>query len=184
MAMRRSAEKTDVKVNLWVTTGDGRNRSTRFKRLSFCKSNLRMLPPPLLLYCGSALRLWIFHGKHLTPCPERYFKVFFFLIETLGLESVTEAWSQSVAPRQRIGFMMRRLTTSGGYFHSWAESPLCPPRLINHWAVHSLLSLLKRSVLSVAFCWVEKWFQSARVQAVFWQTVTGFPVWSVWSWND
>lgn len=78
MAMRRSAEKTDVKVNLWVTTGDGRNRSTRFKRLSFCKSNLRMLPPPLLLYCGSALRLWIFHGKHLTPCPERYFKVFFF----------------------------------------------------------------------------------------------------------
>lgn len=29
------------------------------------------------LHCGSALRLWIFHGQHLTPCPERYFSFFF-----------------------------------------------------------------------------------------------------------
>lgn len=100
-----------------------------------------------LLYCGSALRLWIFHAEHLTPCPERYFK-FFSLSETLGLESVTEVWSQSLVPRQRIGFMMHLLMTSGGFFFFTAE-PLCPPWLINHWAVDGFVSLLKRSVCGV-----------------------------------
>lgn len=112
------------------------------------------------LHCDSALRLWIFHGQHLTPCPERYFNSP-PLEETLGLECVTEAWSQSVASRQRIGFMMSGVDDIRWTF-SFLTQELLPPPLINHWTVLSLLSLLKRSALSVTFYWVEKWFQSTQ----------------------
>lgn len=117
------------------------------------------------LHCGSALRLWIFHGPHLTPCPERYFN--FFPpprpIETPGLECVTEAWSQSVASRQRIGFMMRGVDDIRWTFSFLTQELLPPPPpLINHWAVLSLLSQLKRSVLFATFRWVEKWFKSTQ----------------------
>lgn len=147
------SQKTDVKVHLWVTTRDGKNRSTWFKRLSFCKSNPCMLPPPLLWLCSRIMNIsW----QASNTMPRKIFQGF-FLIETLGLESVTEAWSKSEAPRRRIGFMMHRLMTSGGYFLFLRGEPLCPPRLINHWAVCCHFS----KDLSVAFCWVEKWFQSA-----------------------
>lgn len=147
MGLCHSSNKTDVEVNLWVTTGDGIEIGQCGLCVSISASQIHTCCH--LLYCGSALRLWIFHGKHLTPCPERYFRVVFFLIETLGLESVTEAWSQPVALRQRIGFMMRRLMTSGGIFSFQSGECLCPPRLINHWAVRRLLSVLERSICGI-----------------------------------
>lgn len=52
---------------------------------------------------------------------------------------------------------------------------LCPPWLINLWAVLSLLSLLKRSVLSVAFCWGEKWFQSTQSESCVLTNCDWFP---------
>lgn len=59
-----------------------------FKRLSFCKSNPRMLPPPLL-WLGSHIMNISWQASD--TMPRKIFLVFFFfflfLIETLGLES-------------------------------------------------------------------------------------------------
>lgn len=175
--------KNDVKVNLWVTTCDGRNRSMWFKHLSFCKSNPRMLPPPLLCLCSQIMNI---SCRASDTVPRKIFQVFFSLSETLGLESVTEVWSQSVVPRQRIGFMMHSLMTSGGFFiyffffYCWAplssvtDKPLSCSRFV---------SLLKRSVRGVVLS-REMIPICSECKLCFWQTVTSFTVWSVWSWND
>lgn len=113
------------------------------------------------LYCGSALRLWIFHGKHLTPCPERYFKVF-FSDRNPGVRECHGGVKSVCGPQAKDRIYDAPVDDIRWIFSFLSGEPLCPPRLINHWAVLSLLSLLKRSVLSAAFCWVEKWFQSAQ----------------------
>lgn len=149
-----------VKVNLWVTT-HGRNRSARFKPLRFCKSNPCMPPPPPLWFCSQIMNIsW----PASDTMPRKIFQLFFFApppIETLGLECVTEAWSQSVALRQGIGFVIHGVDDIRWTFSFVTQEPL-PPPLINRWTVLSLASRLKRSVLSVTFCWVEKWFQSTQ----------------------
>lgn len=156
---RRNAH---VKVNLWVTT-QGRNRPAWFKPLRFCKSNPRMPPPPPLWF-GSAIMNISWPASD--TMPRKIFQLFPpppRPIETPGLECVTEAWSQSVASRQRIGFMMRGVDDIRWTFSFLTQELLPPPPpLINHWTVLSLLSQLKRSVLFATFRWVEKWFKSTQ----------------------
>lgn len=113
------------------------------------------------LYCGSALRLWIFHGKHLTPCPERYFKVF-FSDRNPGVRECHRGVKSVCGPEAKDRIYDAPVDDIRWIFSFLTGELLCPPRLINLWAALSLLSLLKRSVLSVAFCCVEKWFQSSH----------------------
>lgn len=116
------------------------------------------------LYCGSALRLWIFHGKHLTPCPERYFKVF-FSDRNPGVRECHRGVKSVCGPEAEDRIYDALVDDIRWIFSFLTWELLCPPRLINLWVVLTLLSHLKRSVLSVAFCWGEKWFQSTQSQS-------------------
>lgn len=159
MAVCHSSKKTDVKVNLWVTTGDRRNRSTWFKRLSFCKSNPHMLPPPLLWLCSQIMNIsW----QASDTMPRKIFQGFFFSDRNPGVRECHRGVKSVCGPQAKDRIYDAPVDDIRWIFSFLSGEPLCPPQLINHWAVHSLLSLLKRSVLSVAFCWVEKWFQSAQ----------------------
>lgn len=109
------------------------------------------------LYCGSSLRLWIFHGKHLTPFPESIF----FLIETLGLEC-HRGVKLVCGPKANDGIYDAPVDDIRWIFSFLTRELLCPPWLIKRWCVLSLLLAVKRSALSVAFCWVEECFQSTQ----------------------
>lgn len=178
-----SSSKANVKVNLWVTT-DGRNRSVWFKRLRFCKSNPCMLPPPPLWLRSQIMNIsW----RASDTVPRNIFQgcFFFSLIETLGLESVTETWSQSVAPEAKDRIYDAPVDDIRWIFSFLTRELLCPPQLINHWAVlsfccHSLKDLF---CLRHPVEWRND-FSLPRVQTVFWQTAAGSSVWSVWSWNN
>lgn len=114
------------------------------------------------LYCGYALRLWIFHGEHLTPCPERYFKVFFFSDRNPGVRECHRGVKSVCGPEAKDRIYDAVVDVIRWIFSFQTGELLCPPPLINLWAALGVLSLLKRSVLSVAFIWVEKWFQSTQ----------------------
>lgn len=100
-----------------------------------------------LLYCGSALRLWIFHAEHLTPCPERYFK-FFFPVRNPGVRECHRG-VKSVSSPQAKDRIYDALADDIRWIFFFTAEPLCPPWLINHWAVDGFVSLLKRSVCGV-----------------------------------
>lgn len=156
MALCHSSKKTDVKVNLWVTTSDGIEIGQR--GLSVSVSASQILACCHLLHCCSALRLWIFHGEHLTPCPERYFKV--FSDRNPGVRECHGGVKSVCGPQAKDRIYDAPVDDIRWIFSFLSGEPLCPPRLINHWAVHSLCHSSKD--LSVAFCWVEKWFQSPQ----------------------
>lgn len=114
------------------------------------------------LHCGSALRLWIFHGPHLTPCPERYFNFFPPSSDRNPGVRVCHGSVKSVCGLEAKD----RIYDARGWWHqvdifvpdpgasSSSSSSTDKPSL----TVLSLLSQLKRSVLSATFRWVEKWF--------------------------
>lgn len=151
------SKKANVKVNLWVTA-DGRNRSTWFKRLSFCKSNPCMLPPPLLWLCSQIMNIsW----QASDTMPRKIFQGFFFFSDrNPGVRECHRGVKSVCGPEAKDRIYDALVDDIRWIFSFLTWELLCPPRLINLWAVLSLLSLLKRSVLSVAFCWGEKWFQS------------------------
>lgn len=157
MALCHSSTKTNVKVNLWVTT-DGRNRSTWFKRLSFCKSNPRMLPPPLLWLCSQIMNIsW----RASDTKPRKIFQGF-FSDRNPGVRECHRGVKSVCGPRAKDGIYDAPVDDIRWIFSFLSGEPLCPPPLINRRAALSLLSLLKRPVLSVAWRRVEKWFQSAQ----------------------
>ena len=128
----------------------GGNRSTRFKRLGFCKSNPRVLPPPLLWLCSQIMNIFmasIWHHAQkdiFLPLPDR----------NPGVTECHTGMESVCGPRARGGD-----SWCTGWWHqvdvfpSWAESPPFV-LLINHGAARSLLSL-------VASCCTERRFQSA-----------------------
>lgn len=127
----------------WVMGGIGH------RGLSVSVSASQILACCHLLYCGFALRLWIFHGKHLTPCPERYLKFFFFPDRNPGVRECHIGVKSLGGPQVKNRIYDAPADDIRWIFSFLSREPLCPPRLINHWAVHSLLLLLERSVCGV-----------------------------------
>lgn len=131
-------------MNLWVTTCDGRNRSMWFKHLSFCKSNPRMLPPPLLWLCSQIMNI---SCRASDTVPRKIFQVF-FPVRNPGVRECHRG-VKSVSSPQAKDRIYDALADDIRWIFFFTAEPLCPPWLINHWAVDGFVSLLKRSVCGV-----------------------------------
>lgn len=156
MALCNSSKKTDAKVNLWVTTGDGRNRSTWYKRLSFCKSNPSHAATSSIVallsdYEYFMASIWHHAQKDISR---------FFSNRNPGVRECHRGVKSVYGPQAKDRIYDALVDDIRWIFSFLSGEPVCPPQLINHWTVHSLSSLLERSVS--AFCWVEEWFQSAQ----------------------
>lgn len=133
------SKKANVKVNLWVTT-DGRNRSTWFKRLSFCKSNPCMLPPPLLWLCSQIMNIsW----QASDTMPRKIFQGF-FSDRNPGVRECHRGVKSVCGPEAKDRIYDAPVDDIRWIFSFLTGELLCPPRLINRWAALSLLSLLKK----------------------------------------
>lgn len=156
LALCYPSEKSDVKVNLWVTTGAGIEIGQRGLSVSVSASQILARHH---LHCGSALTLWIFHDVHLTPCPERYFKVFCFPDRKPGVRECHRGVKSVCGPQAKDRIYDAALDDIKWIFSSVIEERLSCPLLKKHWASHSLLLLLERSV-SVLLS-IKTWFQYA-----------------------
>lgn len=126
-----------------------------FKHLSFCKSNPRMLPPPLLWLCSQIMNI---SCRASDTVPRKIFQVF-FPVRNPGVRECHRG-VKSVSSPQAKDRIYDALADDIRWIFFFTAEPLCPPWLINHWAVDGFVSLLKRSVCGVVLR--EKWFQSAQ----------------------
>lgn len=126
----------------------------------FCKSNPCMPPPPLLWLCSQIMNIsW----RASDTMPRKIFQGFFFFSDrNPGVRECHRGVKSVCGPEAKDRIYDAVVDVIRWIFSFQTGELLCPPPLINLWAALGVLSLLKRSVLSVAFIWVEKWFQSTQ----------------------
>lgn len=92
--------------------------------------------------------------------PRKFF--FFFPDRNPGVRECHRGVKLVCGPKANDGIYDAPVDDIRWIFSFLTRELLCPPWLINRWCVLSLLLAVKRSALSVEFCWVEECFQSTQ----------------------
>lgn len=167
----------------WICDWQVVMRETGQCGLSTSISASQILAGCHLVFCGSGLRLWIFHDEHLTPCPERY-SFFFFSLRCPEVQVCHRGVKSPCGP-QAMDRIYNATIRWINFFPSWLQRWEILPSFSCSTTVPSAVCWHSLNALSEVFCKGERSnFNQFRGQPVSFQTVTSFPVWLLLSSND